>query len=317
MKIESWDRNYLDDLVQLWNKELGAAFPMRHELFKQNSFNDINICWEGSKIVLDDGGSIIGFISVKRYQDILDIKMPNKTGWIQAIVVDSNFQQQGIGSNLLQQAETVLQEKGMEKILLGRDTYHYFPGVPHVCENAAKWFHSKGYEKQTTDHDLLNSYESGEVVISPFFDEVECKVLAENESDALLHFLHRCFPGRWEYEAVKYFESGGTGREFIVMKNQSEIIGFCRINDSKSPFIAQNVYWEPLFWGELGGIGPLGIDTAERGKGLGLAIIEKGIAELQNRGSSHIVIDWTGLVDFYRKLGYNVWKSYDSYQKSF
>jgi len=315
MELTAWKRNFTNELVDLWNQQLGESFPMRHELFEQNSFNDINICWESSKIALDNAGKVVGFITVKRYQDNLDISMPIKTGWIQAIVVDSTSQNRGIGSNLLQQAEAMLERKGMEKILLGRDTYHYFPGVPHACGKAGEWFLSKGYEKKTTDHDLLNSYENEKTGEYPTFNEVECTILKETESDSLLHFLNRCFPGRWEYEAVKYFQSGGTGREFMVMKKQGEIIGFCRINDSKSPFIAQNVYWAPLFKEELGGIGPLGVDRAERGQGLGLAIIEAGIAELRQRGSSQIVIDWTDLVQFYQKLGYNIWKSYDSYQK--
>ncbi len=88
------------------------------------------------------------------------------------------------------------------------------------------------------------------------------------------------------------------------------------MNDRHSPFIAQNVYWAPLFDGDLGGVGPLGIDSAERNKGYGLKIVEAGIATLRNRGSNHIVIDWTRLIEFYGKLGFNVWKVYQKYTKT-
>ena len=72
-------------------------------------------------------------------------------------------------------------------------------------------------------------------------------------------------------------------------------------------FIAQNVYWAPLFEEELGGIGPLGIAPEERGKGYGLAIVQAGMYFLSQRGIKNIVIDWTNLVDFYGKLGISLW----------
>lgn len=77
------------------------------------------------------------------------------------------------------------------------------------------------------------------------------------------------------------------------------MIGFCRVNDEASPYIAQNTYWAPLVPEPLGGIGPLGVDSRYRGKGYGLALVEEGIAELEARGMKHLVIDWTELVDFY------------------
>ena len=46
---------------------------------------------------------------------------------------------------------------------------------------------------------------------------------------------------------------------------------------ANSPFIAQNVYWSPLFEEEVGGIGPLGIDAEEQKQGYGLG----------DRSSSH------------------------------
>src|SRR5699024_11756094 len=98
MELTAWKRNFTNELVDLWNQQLGESFPMRHELFEQNSFNDINICWESSKIALDNAGKVVGFITVKRYQDNLDISMPIKTGWIQAIVVDSTSETGPLGS---------------------------------------------------------------------------------------------------------------------------------------------------------------------------------------------------------------------------
>lgn len=313
MKSLAWQLDRLDELVSLWNLELGRDFPMRKELFKQNSFQDENVCYEASRIMVDEQDRIIGFVVAKRWQESLEVPMKDKTGWIQVIVVHHEYRNKGIGSNLLRHAEESLQLAGMQEILLGKDPWHYFPGVP--LESCEGWFDKRGYHSFGKEFDLLCKYDGEGAKELPSLPHVEFSLLKHEDKDAFLGFLHRCFPGRWEYEALHYFQKGGDGREFAVLKKENKIIGFSRINDSTSPLIAQNVYWAPLFSEELGGVGPLGVDSNERGNGYGLAIVQAAIAFLRNRDVKNIIIDWTGLVDFYRKLDYEVWKGYTSYRK--
>ena len=115
---------------------------------------------------------------------------------------------------------------------------------------------------------------------------------------------------------MKYFQLGGEGREFVILKKDGRIIGFCRINDDESPMIAQNMYWRTLFSQSVGGIGPLGIDENEQKQGYGLAIVQAGIAFLQARKIESIIIDWTILVEFYEKLDFSIWKTYGIYLKN-
>ncbi|RIW34228.1 GNAT family N-acetyltransferase [Bacillus salacetis] len=315
MKYISWSKDKLEELVKLWNKELGSYFPMRKELFEQNSFNDENVCFEASRIAIDENDNVIGFLVAKRWQEELEVGMNLEIGWIQVLLVDQRFRNKRVGTNLLKHAEETLMKNGIKSIVLGRDPWHYFPGVPQPYNDVSRWFEKQGYNKIGSDYDVICNYDSESDTDFPRFEEVEFSVLNLKDKDAFLQFFSKCFPGRWEYEAIQYFEKGGTGREFVVLKKSEKIIGFCRMNDSNSPIIAQNVYWAPLINKELGGIGPLGIDSNERKNGYGLAIVQAGIAYLRNRNVSSIVIDWTGLIDFYGKLGYEVWKSYDSYKK--
>ncbi len=316
MKLISWSIDRIEELVELWNKELGTDFPMRNELFEQNSFRDENVFSEASRIALDENNNIIGFLVAKRWQEDLEVGMNPNVGWIQVLLVDQRFRNQGIGTNLLKHAEKTFLDSGISSVVLGRDPWHYFPGIPQPYHDVASWFEKQGYSKLGSDYDVLCEYNPANDPAFPKLEGVEFSVLDKKDKEAFLKFLNRCFPGRWEYEAIHYFEKGGTGREFVVLKKKDEIIGFCRMNDSNSPIIAQNVYWAPLFNEELGGIGPLGIDTNERKNGYGLAIVQAAIAYLRNRNVNSIVIDWTGLIDFYGKLGYEVWKSYDSYKKN-
>ncbi|AJY74752.1 GNAT family N-acetyltransferase [Paenibacillus beijingensis] len=317
MKYENWSSGRLREICELWNKELGGHFPMREELLLQNSIRDVNVLQMGSRLAIDESTDrVVGFIVAKAWQEKAAPPAPAGAGWIQVLLVDSAYRGRGIGSELLRGAEQALIKYGVTKILLGRDPWHYFPGIPKEYPVTREWFEAKGYRNdRRTESDLLNTYGPDLREDLPAFADAEFRLLREGESGALLAFLRRCFPGRWEYEAVQYFERGGKGREFVVAVKEGQIIGFCRINDAHSPFIAQNVYWAPLFADGLGGIGPLGIDSAFRGSGYGLAVVQAGIHFLRQRGIRSIVIDWTTLVSFYGKLNYRVWKSYESYSK--
>lgn len=312
---QAWDIKRLPDIVFLWNQRLKEDFPMTEELFTQNSFADENVCRESSRIALNEEGQVVGFVVGKRWQEDLSITLGENIGWIQVLLVDEAYENQGIGSTLLEFAETSFKNHGIKRILLGRDPWHYFPGIPVAYKQAQAWFESKGYKYTVTEFDLINDYSESEREVLPTPDSATFSLLTLEDKGAFLDFLKRCFPGRWEYEAMHYFKQGGTGREFVILKKNEKIIGFSRINDGNSPLIAQNVYWSPLFDEELGGIGPLGVDANERKQGYGLATVEAAIYFLRERYINKIVIDWTGLVDFYEKLGYETWKEYKSYQK--
>ncbi|WP_186668409.1 GNAT family N-acetyltransferase [Sporosarcina sp. BP05] len=313
MKILSWNHDRLDELVELWNKELAADFPMRKELFEQNSFNDKNVSYEDSHIAVDDQDHVIGFVIAKRWKEEIDVKMDDKKGWIQVLLVDRDHRGKGIGTELLERAETGLKEKGVVAMQLAGDPFHYFSGIPDQYQDAQKWAEKNGYVKKLDTYDLINHLDKKYPF--PEVDSVTFSILKREEEAEFISFFERCFPGRWEYETIKYFEMNGEGREFVVLKKKGQIIGFCRINDSHSPSIAQNVYWSPLFAQEIAGIGPLGIDTNEQKKGYGLAIVQAAMAYIQERNIETIVIDWTILVEFYEKLDFKTWKKYGIYLK--
>lgn len=313
MEIIAWNQGKMPELVELWNQEVGTEYPMRKALFAQNSFADPNVLYENSYIALDDSNRVIGFIVSKRWQDDKYIEVAPHKGWIQAILVDSNYRKQGIGMQLLIKVETGFRELGMKEIQFGGDPFHYFPGIPNEYVETQTWAEKHGYEKGPNAYDLINYMQKK--YLMPKDETVEISLLEKEEQEELIDFFNRCFPGRWTYEAIKYFEMEGKGREFVVMKKHGKIIGFCRINDSASPFIAQNVYWAPLFEEEIGGIGPLGIDSAEQKQGYGLAIVQAAVAILQSRNMRTIVIDWTSFIDFYGKLDFQPWKSYATYSK--
>ena len=117
----------------------------------------------------------------------------------------------------------------------------------------------------------------------------------------MLSFLERVFPGRWHYEATPLRIDWRIRKGVHGVFHEGELQGFCRLNDPHSPVIAQNVYWSALVQGEMGGIGPLGIDREIRGKHFGIDLVKAAANELIGRGVTDIVIDWTQLVSNFTK----------------
>ncbi|EHQ62350.1 GCN5-like N-acetyltransferase [Paenibacillus dendritiformis C454] len=309
---------WLVPMLDLWNRELGEHFPMREELLRYNTLQDVNVYAPGSWLAHGPDGTLLGFVIAKTWQEEeRGMKLGEGGGWIQALVVRSEARGRGLGSRLLALAEEALQSAGVDKVFMGRDPWHYFPGVPTALASARPWLERRGYRFLYEVHDLYASVKNEPAVRPAYSGGAQARLLECSDREEMLRFFRRCFPGRWYYEAQCYWERGGQGREFLGLLTESgEMIGFCRVNDEASPYIAQNTYWAPLVPEPLGGIGPLGVDSRYRGKGYGLALVEEGIAELQARGMKHLVIDWTELVDFYAKLGFQPWKSYDLMAKS-
>lgn len=72
------------------------------------------------------------------------------------------------------------------------------------------------------------------------------------EKEALLGFLDREFPGRWEYEAGTALQHGKAPEEIIMLwtPDRSELIGYCMLTVEKDARQQPN---------GRGGLGPIGI----------------------------------------------------------
>ncbi|KGR77717.1 GNAT family N-acetyltransferase [Ureibacillus manganicus] len=311
MKLVNIEEIEINRIVQLWNKCLGTSFPITEELWVQNTVNDINLQRTGSVAVVEDQ-ELLGFVIAKQFKEITPTLMSQEIGWIQCLLVKPEARGKGVGRTLLQNAESSFQN--VKEIRLGRDPWHYFPGVPLEQPDTIKWFEYKGYTKDSIEIDLVKRVvDENPFTLSNSKDHF--RVLTKEDLPQLLNFLNDVFPGRWHYEAYRYTQINSTGREFMGFFIDGELKGFCRMNDPESPMIAQNVYWSKLFSSPLGGIGPLGIDRAVRGSNFGLDLVKAAVNELMARGMHHIVIDWTQLERFYGKLGFTKWKQYQTMSK--
>ena len=127
----------------------------------------------------------------------------------------------------------------------------------------------------------------------------------------MIDFVHRNWPGRWEKEVKDYFKLGGLGEEYALAVDNGKICAFAKIGlpTTKTSLSSYSLTWRSRF-NKLGGIGPLGVDISYRKQNLGHDIVAFANNILIDEGATEIIIDWTGLLDFYRIMGFEVFKSY-------
>ena len=130
-------------------------------------------------------------------------------------------------------------------------------------------------------------------------------------------FFARAFPGRWRHDVERMIDCGMRGEDLLLLEEEASgrVLGFANLFSPQSAIYGPGLYWRSLMGESPGGLGPIGVDDAARGKGLGLYLLAEGLAELKSRGCRFTVIDWTDLVSFYAKFGFGIWKSYRMHSK--
>ena len=129
------------------------------------------------------------------------------------------------------------------------------------------------------------------------------------DEELLRAFLRREFPGRWHYDFEEHLQSGGRISDYMLLWTERGVDGFCQLTfeDSRRPLERFYPYRLPRPWGQLGAIG---VSEAYQGRGYGAAVLDAGLRRLHNNGVNGCVIDWTGIVDFYAKFGFEKYRGY-------
>lgn len=290
----------LNDCLKLWNEEIGFIFPIAKNIYEQNI-----IQYNEKKIYgAYDNDQLVGFFIGKKFNSEILPSYQNQ-GFISLFYVARKYRKQGIGSKLLAMIEDYLSDK--EIIHIGRDINNFFPGVPCDFDNLTdNWLVKRGYDGGKYTHDLINRNCKKYMLKNSKYQFQICTRL---NKASLIEFMEKEFNGRWYYEVIKYFESGGDGSEYVIALNDNQVIAFARINDGKFKEHMYNTTWNKCF-SNLGGIGPLGVAKEYRGQNLGYDIIAYAINSLKLRNINEIIIDWTGLLDLYQNFDFQVWKSY-------
>ena len=298
----------IENIYKLWNYSYGNIYPISKELFKRNLSN---ASFEHSYVVLENE-KLVGFIICKVWDEKFTIKDYSTCAWISLMMVDPKYRLNGTGSTLLNLVETEMRELGKDELFLGKDYLNYFPGLPVDLKSSAGWFEKRGFIRPYDTYDLIKkvSFNSNDK-LQLKNDKFEFRVCNLEDKENLINFVKKNWPGRWEKETCDYFSNGGTGKEYVVALDDGLICAFAKIGypNTTEATMSYSLTWRNRF-SALGGIGPLGVDISYRKRNLGYDIVAFANNILIDNNVSEIIIDWTGLLDFYRRMNFEVFKSY-------
>jgi GNAT superfamily N-acetyltransferase len=298
---------HIPDVIRIWNAASHKDYSINERFLSYNLIPATGEVIEGRAAIHD--GEPVGYVLACAVTNDPSITL----GWVSAIAVQPSAQRQGIGSELLLWAEDWLKEKGCKRIRIGGNLRPFVPGLPYAMHGNAIFFNKHGYEspaRQPYEYDIARSLKEYQPIYSKPA-QAELIPMHPSEEHLLLDFLHREYPGRWEFEACEFVKNGGRATDYLLLRVNGAVEGFCRLTlpDSERPI--ERFYPQRLSqpWGQFG---PLGLSKATRGHGLGGYLIDASALHMKSLGVDGCVIDWTSLVDLYSKFGFKVYNQYIS-----
>ncbi len=313
------ESHHVPGLLALWSRRWGDRFPLDLALWRQNTDGDprhfrTERCW-----AIEQDEAITGCLALK----VPDTPpawsgQDPRQAWIGFLVVEPGRERE-LAAPLVDHALSWLRAGGFERVAYGGDPSHFFPGAPEEDTALGQALEAAGFRPGNVVHDLFGDLRDYRVP-----DHVDHTLRREDatfgacdpsDTPALLGFLDTHFPGRWAYETRQRLEIEPTPADILLLKRGVEVIGFCHAYHRGSRRIGPSIYWHRAIGDHYGGLGPMGIAPAFRGRGLGLALLARAVEHLRGLGVERAVIDWTTLLDFYGRLEFQVWRTYRSWRR--
>lgn len=284
----------LEWLHGLWQR----AMPARWSLLSQALHNVLSNA--AFNLVAEQAGTPVGFCAV-------GYKEGGPAG-ILIVLVEPELQRRGIGSALLEEVEQTLRTRGILQMQLGHgnDSNYFWPGAP-ADTHTGNFFSARGWKKDDSNYDLVQdlSHYTTPLWISSRLAAADVTLdLAEPHlRDPMVAFEQQWFPLWADFYVNATVDS--EARDVIVAQDvDGAIVGSVLLR------VAGSARWSVDSGVRHGTINVLGVAEDQRGKGVGLALAGRAMEILKERGCVKCYVQWTGLVDWYGKLGTKVWAEY-------
>ncbi len=309
-KYQSGDES---QIVKLWNKTL-LADPISQERFRHLVLLDANFNPNGMILAFDREklvGVTYGVIrQLPLYQDDLE---PNN-GWISFFFVDSDYESQGIGQQLLNRLEDFFIKHQRQQIFFSAYAPNYIlPGIDtEQYPKGHKLLINQGFEKQYTaaamDYSLLDYTVDSSIDALIQQRQQEGYVIRRAQDGdlfELIQFANEEFNPDWGRAIREGLIHGMPMNQIFITRNpDGDMVGF-------------GLYG--AYEGMKERFGPFGVDPNERGKGLGKIILNLCLNQMKSEGYHNAWFLWTGEKTaagyLYLKTGFEVTRRFDVMKK--
>ncbi|OGV59292.1 MAG: hypothetical protein A2498_05975 [Lentisphaerae bacterium RIFOXYC12_FULL_60_16] len=289
----------------LWESTLGATYPVSSRVLYSRIGYRPGV-ETGDGWVAERSGRVVGFILADHDQTAQGVSY----GMVSTILVHPDCQRQGIGTRLYRQVEQRLCAMGCTEVHATAGWFRFWSGVPADLPDAVAFFQRQGFGLETETHDLIAPLDGPGRLPDPVnlpagftFGSLQAQDLG-----ALFAFQQMEFAG-WVPSMLKILAEG-DGANILVLKQDVTVVGSIQTYTPSSKWRGPNVVWERLLGECLGGYGCVGVARAFRGQGLGLALCVGAMHHIARNGGTCCLIDWTNLLEFYKKTGAVDWRCY-------
>lgn len=212
-------------------------------------------------------------------------------GSIPLLCVDGEARKQGIGSQLLEEAEAYIRSLGEEKVTLGCGAHYLLQGAPATEENI-RFFEKRGYSAGWTSVNMelsLEGFSLESLRIPPAPEGLAYRFAEPVDMPALL-------------AAVKDAEPSWTGifetciDPIFLAELDGQIAGFEILTANGGRFLRPGQ--------QVGCVGCVGVVPTMRERGIGMAMVAQGIQWLKEQGCTLIELRYVWLTGWYGKLGF-------------
>jgi predicted N-acetyltransferase YhbS len=301
-------------VVQLWNGAIGASFPLLEEVIHQLLERNPSYRPEDALVAWSQGEPI-GFAYAGLHRSRApEMESYRQRAFLHAVVVGAGWRRRGIGTRLAMQALLPARERGVARIEAGGGMFYLWPGVPAELPEAMPFCIALGFEPGTESFDLhgdVARLDSNEARARLESDGLRIDAAGEDDRGPLLAFLLGEFGGEWWHETGWFLAQGGSPSDFLLLRGRSDaILGLARIHTPLGRPIGPPHFWSGRRPANAGGLGPIGVASALRGRGLGLVLLTLALDRLRTDGLADVVIDSTSLMGFYGRLGFEPWITY-------
>jgi len=208
---------------------------------------------------------------------------------LRLICVEPTSKSQGIGSRLLAEAEKYVSGQGFEKLYTGGVSSKFLIGADKAT---AGFFEKKGFSAVGGCDEML-------LKLDTFcFDEGKFRghLCAEygwykGDTDTIAKAVAEV-----DESWVKYFEAGSRIYAATV---DGEIASFCLVSTDNSNYLTDA-------YGRVGMPGCVGTVPRFRNRGIAIEMVARVTQYLKDSGMDISFIFFTGVADWYKKLGYEI-----------
>jgi GNAT superfamily N-acetyltransferase len=187
-----------------------------------------------------------------------------------------------------------------ERIIFGQDHGSFWPGIPEELVDRFEGWTINGQEADV-ERDLAG-YRPYPGCLEAMGDTVECRPARPEDAAILERFLVREFPGRWHYDTMRKLAQ--EPEEIDILIEGGECIGFSFTQSQRSSQPIGGALRRPSLGADWRALGPIGVGAQVRGRGLGHALLGASLLRMAESGGRQCLIDWTTLLDFYGRHGF-------------